>query len=349
MPFCTFIPGEHCGTHHTVRPGRKDYWPLVAREELPAALGTTGANHPDGSCRHVQPHDRFSTGYLSAYRPTVAAALLVHAMRWLGKGCPPPWPHSKDLFAEDQGYCRSYSSHDTFQCDTLEHTIHGRSPRCERSNDTSDLEAAQSQAPSDQILQAQSRQAFLREARRRCWSLPQSAGQVISALCRREKPNSSTRSHPTGPSVKERPLRNHDPRLQTQWHHDTLCGLEYARWESDRRLHATSSAPGVHSLSQDHRCRNAGHIRSSFDCGQLRDTQTSPSNLLASAAPSVPSTLYSNFKFMAESCGTMVSRSHRQTHSPGKLSKRTGIDRHHRTLCAQSQSKPTRLRLDCFG
>jgi len=349
MLFCIFIPGEYSRTHHTIHPGSKNHWSLGTRKKLSTALGATGANHPEDSRWYLQPHDRSSAWNLPTYCPTVAAAFLVHAMCRIGKRCASSWSHSENLFAENQSCRRGDSPYNASQCDALEHTIHGQSTGRERSNGTSDMEAAQSQAPSGQILQTQSRPAFLREARRRCWALSQSAGQVLSPLCRRKKPNSSARPHPTGPSIEERPLRNHDPRLQTQWHHDIVCGPEHARRQGDRRLHAASSTPRVHPISQDNRRRNTRRIRSPFDRGQLWYSQTSASDLLATSPSSIPSAFYSDFKFMAEPCRAVVPRTDRQTYSPRKLSERTDIDRRHRTLSGQSQSKPTRLCMDCLG
>lgn len=349
MPFCIFIHSEYSRTYYTIRSGRKNHWPLGAWEKLPAAPSATGTNHSDDSRWYLQPHDRSSTGNLSTYCPTVAAAFLVPAMCRIGKRCTSPWSHSENLFAENQSYRRGNSPDNAFQCDALEHTNHGQSTGRKRSNDTSDMEATQSQAPPGQNLQTQSRPTFLREARRRCWALSESPGQVLSALCRRKKPNSSTRPHPAGPSIKERPLRDHDPRLQTQWHHDIVCGPEHAQRQGDRRLHAASSAPRVHSISQKNRCRNIGRVRSPFDRGQLWYPQTSASEILAPSPSPIPSAFYSNFKFLVEPRGTMVSRTDRQTSSPGKLSKRTGIDRRYQTISGQSQSKPTSLCMECLG
>ena len=45
------------------------------------------------------------------------------------------------------------------------------------------------------------------------------------------------------------PLGSSDARLQAQWHDDPVRGVEHARREGNRRLHAAPSAPGVHSVS----------------------------------------------------------------------------------------------------
>src|SRR5215475_12113651 len=66
------------------------------------------------------------------------------------------------------------------------------------------------------------RQAVCRQGAGRCWPLSQSAGQGAGVLSLREDPDPGARSHAARPTAEEGPLRNHDPRLQTAWHHHVV-------------------------------------------------------------------------------------------------------------------------------
>jgi transposase len=72
------------------------------------------------------------------------------------------------------------------------------------------------------------------------------------AVDRRKEPDPGARSHPARLADEERPLWNHDARLQAARYHHTVCRSQCAGWPRDRPLHAAASPPGVHPLPQRH-------------------------------------------------------------------------------------------------
>src|SRR5208337_3919605 len=98
---------------------------------------------------------------------------------------------------------------------------------------------------------------------------------------------------------------------------------------------------GVYPFSQENRCRNLPWSGSASDRGQLRNPQTSTSQILASKASSVSFAFYSDFKLLVEYDRTMVPRDYRQAYPARQLSERARIDCCHQRLSGQSQPKPT--------
>jgi len=319
-------------THCLVSRRTLDLGAVGTWEKLPCALGSTCPDHPNGRRGDFEPGYRPQTENLSSHGPAVAAAFFGSAIARVGKGCSPAWAYSEDFGA--QGACggRGDYSHDPSQRNALEYKEHGRSSRVERSYDPSDMEAAQSQASLGQNLQAQPRQAFRREAHRRCRSVSESSGQVPGILGRREEPDPGSRPNSAWSSAQKGPLRHDDTRLQAPRHNHLVRGSQYARRQSDRRLHAASSASRVHSIPQQDRRRDPLRYQPASDRGQLWNSQASACEILAPTASTVPSTLYPDFKFLAELGRTVVSRDHRQTPAPWKLPKRTGIDCRHQRI-----------------
>ena len=78
---------------------------------------------------------------------------------------------------------------------------------------------------------------------------------------RREVPDPGARSHPARPAAEARQMRNDHPRLQTQRHHHAVRRSQHSRRHGDRPMHAKTSSPGVHPLSQCRRARGAGQAR----------------------------------------------------------------------------------------
>src|SRR5512144_880852 len=108
---------------------------------------------------------------------------------------------------------------------------------------------------------------------------------------------------------------DHDPRLQTARYHYAVCGLEYARWQGHRRLHAASSAPGVHPFPQQDRSRNTPWVGLALDRRQLWDAQASPSQILVETTPPLLSSFYSDIEFLVESGRALVQGDYRQANS----------------------------------
>src|SRR5712692_5118258 len=301
-------------THRFVPRGAVDLGYLGPWKKSPAASGATCANHPYGGRRNIQSGDYPRDGDLSPYGAALAGALLGPSPAGSETGCAPSWPHSKNSGTKNPGCGQSDPAHNASRCDALEYASHGRIPRAQRSDDPSNMEAAQPQASLGQNLQTQPRQALHRETVRCRWPVSESSGQVPGFVRGRKEPNSGPRQDPTRPADEERPLRDHDPRLQTPWHYHLVCGPQYARWQSDRGLYATPSAPRVHSFPQENRWRNPVWACASSDRGQLRYAQAPAREILAQTASSVPSALYPDLEFLVESDRALVPRDHRQAY-----------------------------------
>jgi len=98
--------------------------------------------------------------------------------------------------------------------------------------------------------------------------------------------------------------------------HHAVRRTEHARWQSDRRLHGTSSTPGVHSFPQQDRCRGATSSRFASDRGQLRNPQTPTGQILDSTTSQIPLSLHSDVEFVVEPRRALVSRDYRQANPP---------------------------------
>ena len=72
-------------------------------------------------------------------------------------------------------------------------------------------------------------------------------------LCADEKSQIQARPHPAQPADEEGPLRNHDPRLQAQWHCHALCRPGCARRPSDLDVRRPASPSGMVEVPARHR------------------------------------------------------------------------------------------------
>src|SRR4029077_12528927 len=141
----------------------------------------------------------------------------------------------------------------------------------------------QAAAASAAYLQALARSQLCRQARRHCRPLCRSAGPRRRALARREEPDPGPRPHPTGVTDQARTLSDHDPRLQTLWHHHPVRRPQRARRTGDRSLHAAPPPQRIHPFPQGRRA--SGARRQADPCGarQLCHPQTSQEPALAKA------------------------------------------------------------------
>src|SRR5437867_4272440 len=121
---------------------------------------------------------------------------------------------------------------------------------------------------------------------------------------------------PARTADQEGALRDNDARLQAQRHDHTVRRAEHARWQSDRRLHAASSTPGIHSFPQQDRRRDAVRSRSASYRGQLRNPQTPAGQILDASTSQIPHPLHPDVEFLVESGRALVSRDYRQADSP---------------------------------
>ena len=166
---------------------------------------------------------------------------------------------------------------------------------------------------------------------------------------RREKPNPGTGSYPARTADEKGALRDHDARLQAPRHDHTVRRAQPARWQSDRRLHASSSTPGIHSFPQQDRCRDAVSSRSASYRGQLRNPQTPAGQSLDRTTSQIPHPLHPDVEFLVESGRALVSRDYRQADSPRQFPQRRGIDCCDRRLPEMSQPKPSGFHLESFS
>ena len=340
------ISNEHIRTYYFRSSRTGNHPPLGSREKLPPAIGTTRPNHKDGSRWNLQPRHSLPPGNFPSYGSTLAAAFFVPPLRRAQKGCTPSRSYPQNFESENQSGGRSHYRDYASPCDTLEYPNHGQSSGTKRSDDTSDMEATQPEAASGQNLQTQPRQALCREVVRHRWIVSESSGQIAGSLRGRKESNPGPGQDPAGSAAKERPLPNDDSRLPTPRHDHLVCGLKYAGRQSYRRLHATSSTPGVYPFPQANRWRDPVRTGSSFDGRQLRYPQTSASEVLAQTASPVPSTLYTNFQFLVKSGRTLVSRDHRQTDTTRFFSKRLSLNQSYPRLPGKSQPESKDFRLE---
>src|SRR6266704_6114190 len=157
---------------------------------------------------------------------------------------------------------------------------------------------------------------FVEKALRCGRPLSQPSRQGPGLVRRREKSNPGTRSYPARTADQEGALRDNDARLQAQWHDHSVRRAEHARWQSDRRLHAASSTPGIHSFPQQDRRRDAVPSRSASYRGQLRNPQTPAGQILDATTSQIPHPLHPDVEFLVESGRALVSRDYRQADSP---------------------------------
>ncbi len=240
------IVNEHSRTYYPFSRKRGNPQSLGAGKKLSFAPYSTSANYSTISRWCFQSYYSSTTWGVPPDCSAMEGTFFSPSLARIGKRRASPRTHSRHFRQESPCSHRYHPSHDTSQCDTLEHAQHGPSARCQQGYCATDMERAQSQTASYQNIQAQPRQTFCREAVRCRWTISQSSGQIPDLVCRREEPDPGFKPHPDGPAVKEGPLGNNDTRLQKKWHGHSLCGLKHARRQGDRRLHAAAPASGIY-------------------------------------------------------------------------------------------------------
>jgi len=328
-------------------PGALQSRHLGTRKKLPLAAGTTRTDHPNGCGWSAKPRYRSGTGCLPANRAALAATFPRFSTGGAGKGCSPSWSYSQDSGEKDSCSHRSHSPYNATQCNPLEHSQHGQGSRVKRGHDTPYMETTQPEAPFDQNVQGQPRQTICRETVRRCWALFKSSGQVAGALCRRKESDPSSRPDAAGVTDEERPLWDHDTRLQTQRHNNVICGTQHARRYDYRRLPAAPSASRIYPFPQENRRRDPGRSRPTLDRGQLRDTQASQREDVAQTTFTIPFALYPDLELLVEHGRAVVPRDYRQTYPSWHVSECTRFNRGYQKLYRQPQPKSAGVCMDC--
>ena len=328
---------ENRSAHYIVPRRILDSRHLGAGKKPSPATGAACPYYSDGCRRYAEPSDRSPSGCQQTNGPALAATLLGFSACRTAKGRPTSRSYPQNCSEENSDCCRSHSAYYPTQCNSLEYPKHGKGPGAERSDDPENMETAQPETSFGQNLQAQSRQTLRREALRCGGSVPQSSGQIVGLVCRRKEPDPSFGSNSAWVTDEEGSLWNHDARLQTQRYDHSLCSPQYARWQGDRRLHATPSASGIHPFSQENRRRDPSQTQPAFDRRQLRHPQASPRKVLAQTASTVPFALYSNIQFLGEPGRALVPRAYRQTHPSRHVPECARTDCCYQRLYRQSQ------------
>ena len=165
MNICYYFRNEqngspgHSDPRRALHPGRMGMCAEPAVSE-----GVSSKDHHDGRRWYLEPTHCQNPESLATYGAALARSLSGTAYTGTGKGRSSSRPQSESLGEKDSSCSRSHVTHHTTQCYPLEHAQHGRSPRAQPTNCSSDLEAIQPQASSHQNLQGQPRQTLRREA-----------------------------------------------------------------------------------------------------------------------------------------------------------------------------------------
>jgi len=291
------VPGRTCGI--------KD---MDSRKKVAVAIDSTCANRRDGGGENPKPGHRAEVGSFQTDSPALEGTISCPSFGRIEERRPAARPYPKSFREKSAGSRAGHSAHDTTRRHTLEHPHHGQGAGNQPDGGSAYLGSTRPQASSDQDFQAQPRQTFCRKALRCGRPLYQSSRQGPGLVRRREKPNPGTRSYPARTADQEGALRDNDARLQAQRHDHTVRRAEHARWQSDRRLHAASSTPGIYSFSQQDRRRDAVQSRSASYRGQLRNPQTPAGQILDATTSQIPHPLHPDVEFLVESGRALVSR-----------------------------------------
>ena len=339
---------ESCRNHNVVYRRTNHAGQLGHRTKFPLPACPACSDYPNGCRWPVESRYCSQTQDFSAHRPTVATTLLSASAFWPGKGCPSPWPYSTNLSAQDHCCYPGYFVHNSGQRNALEYAQHGQDSRSQRGHHSPNLEATQPETSFDRNLQTQPRQAIHREAPRCRGPLPQSSRQSLGSVRRREKSDSSPRSHSTSVTFKTRNPSTANPRLQTQRNHHSVRSPQHARRQSHWRLYASPPTSGIYSLPPTHQCSDTCRSGFTLDRRQLWHPQTSPRPILAETSPTISSAFHPHIQFLAQYGGTVVSRDHGQTDSPRFIQKCPLPGGSHKAVHRNTQSKSKSFHLDRF-
>lgn len=319
---------------------------LVDREKFPLSACSACTNYTDGSGWCSKPRYRQRTSHFPPDRSTVASTFLISSSARAREGCPAPRTQTSNSTAKGQCYYRSYTSHNTAECDTLEYAQHGQSSQCQQGNGMPDMATAQSQTTSGRDIQAQQRQAIRRETSRHRRPVSQPAGQGAGFMCRREEPDSSTRPNAASVTATSRHPGTSNPRLHSAWDNNVICRFKHDRRQGHRRLHAQTPASRIYPVLATHKCQNSAGFGFASYRRQLRSSQTPTSIVVAQAPSPVPFTLHSDVQFVAQYGGTMVPGNYRQTYPPWIIQKRSGFNQSNYAVSRKSQPESTRFYLE---
>jgi len=157
-------------------------------------------------------------------------------------------------------------------------------------------------------VQTKPRQKVSRKTLRYCWALFEPARQSTYSLCRRKKPDTSTRTYTTFTSTSSGNPCKTNTRLYPTRNDNIICSLKHARWHRNRRLHDTTQTPRIYTIFTDYRRQNSFRFGSPSDSRQLWNPQTSKGSAMAQSSSSVSPAFYSNIQFLVKHGGMLVFR-----------------------------------------
>ena len=141
----------------------------------------------------------------------------------------------------------------------------------------------------------------------------QSTGTCHRSMRRREEPDTGAGPHSARITDEERPLRDHDSRLQTQRNRDLIRRPGRAGWHGDQHVRRPASPSGVAEVPARDRPGHAAGKGPSPDRRQLRHAQTSEGATVARASSTLSYPLHADQQFMAQHGRTLLPGSHRRT------------------------------------
>ena len=302
------LTNEYSRTYHTYS-RRKDCGnPLVARENISTAIGSTGKDYPVGISRSPQPGYSQTFKYFPSNRATVAGTFFGTQTNRFRERCSPSWTFSKDLTGKSYCYCQRHPAYNTSGCNPLEYPQYGQSTGSQQCHCPTHMERTQSKTSSGQNIQTQPRQTISGETLRYCRSLSKPTGESDCLLCRRKKPDSGTRTHSTITSPAARYSRKTNSRLCPARDHNVIRSPKHARWNCNRRLHAPAQTSGIYQVPANYQYKNSARFRSPSDRRQLWSTQTPTSSAVAKTPSPFSPAFHSYIQFLVEHGRTLVSR-----------------------------------------
>src|SRR3990172_51180 len=266
---------EYRGTHHTYSSRRSNHQPLGAWKKLSFTLDSRSPDYQISVQRSFQSRHCQAFGYITSNRSIMERTFFSFPVIWFGKRCSSSWTHPKDSSQESYSHCQRHTAYNTPQRNSLERPQYGQSPGSQQRYCLSYLETIQSKTSSNQEIQTQPRQRISRETLRYRRSLLESSRQIDSLLCRREKPDSGTRTDTTITPPSAWYPRKTNSRLYTAWYNNIICSFKRARWYCNWGLPATTQTPGIYQVPADNRHENFPQSGSPSDCRQLWNPQTS--------------------------------------------------------------------------
>src|SRR6267143_1568412 len=231
----------------------------------------------------------------------------------------------------------------------LEHARLSQSERAQPHDDQPHLARVRLATPPERHFQTVARPLAHRESTRHCGPVYEPARSCPGLVRRREDPDSGARPHATLATFTAGATRAPHPRLQTP--RDDLAvrcpGVE--NQPGDRATQAPPSRGGISPVPRCDRGASARRTGCAYHCGQLRNPQKRPHPEMVREAPTVSCPLHPYLRFLDQSGGAMVRRTHEQAHSTWRVPQRKRPGSGHSPIHRGAQRTSQALRLDQNG